>query len=123
MHSKKYKFKRRNVNGEFKVEGHCIPYEAPCHDCSDDHDHNNHRLNLAGLKDHLNYKLLTMSDCELVIHTTIGTHTHQEKGKIYNVGIDFIEIKNHNDQIITILKDKISHITVEEDCKYDDEDK
>ena len=92
----------------FTNGGCSIPYQVPYHHCGD-----HFRINLAGLTDNLNFQLLKMDKCELEIVTTDGT----ESGKTYNAGIDFIEIRNDEDQIITILKDKINRISRVKDCK------
>ena len=98
------------IRNHFTICGCSIPYQVPCHHCEDQF-----HINLAGLTDNLNFQLLKMEGCELEIDTTVGTHTRTERGKIHNVGIDFIEIQNDNGQIVTLLKDKINHIRRAED--------
>lgn len=64
-------------------------------------------INLAGLKDNLNYKLLINRHCYLEI-TTFGHY--KIKGKTHHIGIDFVDINVDDDQIVTVLKDKIDYI-------------
>lgn len=73
----------------------------PCRDC-----HNDIRLNLAGLTDNLNFKLLSLEDRKVEVDTSCT----KEKGIIEDVGIDYIELKNKRKKNVIILKDKIDHI-------------
>ncbi|KOP80561.1 hypothetical protein AMS59_04040 [Lysinibacillus sp. FJAT-14745] len=69
-------------------------------------------LNLAGLTDNLNYELLRYKGQKAEIETVFCTI---ECGVICNIGIDFIEIKEQDGAIVTILKDKISRIYLSTD--------
>lgn len=73
--------------------------------CDDCHDFFN--INFAGLRDNLNFKLLENYKCRLSVELVAGRPI---KGKTCNVGIDFIDIKRDDGKIVTILKDKVSHI-------------
>ncbi|RLL43848.1 hypothetical protein D8M04_13140 [Oceanobacillus piezotolerans] len=109
-HKHKKEKKRKYKVDQFTVEGCKIPYQLPCKDCK-----NHFRLNLAGLTENLNFQLLQEKDCKLEI--MVGPNQDTEIGRIYNVGIDFIEIKNDDDKIITILKNKIVNIQREQSCQ------
>lgn len=69
-------------------------------------------ITLAGLMDNLNFKLLKNRNCPLKVATEGGC---QFTGKTCNVGIDYIDIKDRHGKVVTILKDKLSHI--EWECK------
>lgn len=73
----------------------------PCRDC-----HDNIRLNLAGLTDNLNFKLIKSENRHVEVHTPCAI----EKGKIEQVGIDYIELANEKKQNMILLKDKINYI-------------
>lgn len=87
---------------EFENDGCKVPVKFPCERCED-----NFRVNLAGLTRNLNFNLLNSKGCKVEIETTSGL---QERGKIFDVGIDFIELKKENGDIVTILKDNIDEI-------------
>ncbi len=99
--------KRRECHCDtyFRKEKRIIPVSFPCCDCDD-----RVRLNLAGLTGNLNFQLLKSVGCDVEIDTTISAGENKERGKIYNVGIDFIELKKENGTLVTILKDKVSQI-------------
>ncbi|WP_460010637.1 hypothetical protein [Lysinibacillus sp. CTST325] len=59
------------------------------------------------MKDNLNYELLRYKGQKAEIETVFGT---MERGVLCNFGIDFIDIKEQDGAIVTILKDKISKI-------------
>ncbi|MGM9948712.1 MAG: hypothetical protein ACI33P_01235, partial [Lysinibacillus sp.] len=81
-------------------------------DCRDFFD-----VDLSGLTDNLNFKLLTCKDCKLEMKTMDGC---KKKGKTDHVGIDFVDIKDANDHIVTFLKDKIVSIDwLSKACKPD----
>jgi hypothetical protein len=86
-------------------EGCKIPAYFPQCDC-------NHliEINLAGLTGNLNFLLLKFEGNDVEIDTILGDEIKKERGKIYNVGIDFIELKTENGMIVSILKDKIGQI-------------
>lgn len=72
-------------------------------------------VNLAGLTDHVNYKLVKYRKIPVKL-TAINGYTLT--GKTYQVGIDYVEIKKENDTIVTILKDKIDRIKwLKETCE------
>ncbi|HWL11882.1 MAG TPA: hypothetical protein VNQ57_02750 [Ureibacillus sp.] len=66
-------------------------------------------LNLAGLTDNLNYKLLSKRHNKIQIGTIGGKRFN---GKIKQVGIDYLDLNVDCDLIATILKDKIKHIKI-----------
>lgn len=87
----------------------CKPHHHKHHGCS--HCQHHHcschlHLNLSGLKDNLNYKLLRNHQCPIEIGT-IGRRKFM--GKTKHVGIDFVDIER-NGQMTTILKDKMEYI-------------
>ncbi len=78
-----------------------------CHICTDRCDCDKlFRINLAGLRGNLNYKLLENRNRIVEI---ITTGRFKLRGKTHRIGIDFVELEC-SDKIITILKDKIDHI-------------
>ena len=114
------KFFRRRRNKEkdccegpyFMNHGHLIPVHLPC--C---HGNDDFRLNLAGLTGNVNFKLSSFVGCDVEINTTFGTTKMKERGKICGVGIDFIDLKNENGMVVTILKDRVSQIRwLDDDC-------
>ena len=64
-------------------------------------------LNLAGLTDNLNYKLISKRLRPIEIGTIGGESYH---GKTKHVGIDYVEIQDKHASIVTILKSKIKFI-------------
>jgi hypothetical protein len=50
-------------------------------------------INLAGLTGNLNFLLLKFEGNDVEIDIILGDEIKKERGKIYNVGIDFIELK------------------------------
>jgi hypothetical protein len=86
----------------------------PCRDC-----HDNIRLNLAGLTDNLNFKLMKSKNQHVEVHTPCAA----EKGEIEQVGIDYIELTNEKKQNLIILKDKINYIHLLDKEKKDHIDK
>lgn len=84
-----------------------IPVHYPCNDCVDCGEF--FEINLAGLTDSVNFELVKYKDHEVEIETTT-CKDNKVSGKIYKVGIDFIELLKDNGRIVTILKDKISQI-------------
>lgn len=83
--------------------------------CRDD---NHLCLNVSGLTDNLNFQLLRFKDCEVEIETILGSTGNKVRGKVRDVGIDFIEIEEEKGKIVTILKDKVSQIHwIDEKCK------
>ncbi|SOC14983.1 hypothetical protein SAMN05880501_10815 [Ureibacillus xyleni] len=70
-------------------------------------------VNLAGLTDNLNFKLLKFRKIPVKMTATNG---FQLKGFTHHVGIDFVDIKKENGTIVRILKDKIAHIKWMKDC-------
>jgi len=92
----------------FLKERFLIPVRFPYLDCEDCGDF--FEINLAGLTDNLNFELVKFKGQEVEIETTLCSEENKISGKIYNVGIDFIELLNDHGRIVTILKDKISHI-------------
>lgn len=106
MSSKRSKDKKskksENQSNTYLRKGSCkIPVQIPCPDCNDFFD-----INLAGLTENLNFQLLRFEDSDIEIDTASGS----VKGRICKVGIDFIEIKEKDGIIVTILKDKIIQI-------------
>ena len=96
----------------FRKDGCRIPVSFPCCDCNDPF-----RLNLAGLTENFNFQLLRSEGCDVEIDITFGATENKERGKIYNVGIDFIDLKKENGSIVTILKDKVSQIRwLDDEC-------
>ena len=104
-HCDEYKWNRES---HFWGERFSIPVHYPNHDCEDCGDF--FEINLAGLTDNLNFELVKCKGQEVEIETTFCSEENKISGKIYNVGIDFIELLNDHGRIVTILKDKISHI-------------
>lgn len=78
-----------------------IPVKYPYCDCS-----RYKRLSLAGLTDNINFRLLKNAGREVEIETTF----RMEKGRIYDIGTDYVEIKEENGLIVTMLKENIRHI-------------
>ena len=75
------------------------------------------QVDFSGLTDNLNFKLLKGKDCKLEMNTIDG---RRRKGKTDHVGIDFVDIKNDHDDIVTVLKDKIVWIDwLSQDCRSD----
>ncbi len=73
--------------------------------------------NFAGLTDNLNYKLLSRKACELEMKTMDGS---RKRGKTDHVGIDYVDMKDAHDHIVTFLKDKIVSIDwLSKDCRPD----
>ncbi len=66
-------------------------------------------LNLAGLTDSLNFKLLSKRRRPIEIGTIMGASFH---GKSKYVGIDYLDIKENDSTVVTILKDKIKFIKI-----------
>ena len=65
----------------------------------------------------LNFQLLKSEGCNVEIDTASCDNMNKQRGKIFNIGIDFIELKKENDVIVTILRDKISQIIwLDNDC-------
>ncbi|WP_144549568.1 hypothetical protein [Peribacillus simplex] len=115
--SKSKKRKKRDCHSDthFKKDGCKI--HAKFTSCRDD---NTLCLNLAGLTENLNFQLVRFKDCVVEIDTIFGVAENKVRGKICNVGIDFLEIKKENGTIVTILKDKVSQIRwLDEKCRTD----
>lgn len=75
------------------------------------------QVNFSGLTNNLNYKLLKHKGCELEMNTIDG---RRKKRKTDHIGIDFVDIKNENGHIVTVLKDKIVSIDwLSRDCSPD----
>jgi hypothetical protein len=92
----------------FLKERFLIPVHHPYsdfEDCGDFFD-----INLAGLTDSANFELVKFIGRKVEIETTSCTEGNKIRGKIYNVGIDFIELLKENGRIVMILKDNISQI-------------
>ena len=104
-HCDEYKW---NQEPHFLEGGFSIPIHYPNLDCEDCGDF--FEINLAGLTDSANFRLVKYIGRNVEIETTSRTEGNIISGKIYNVGIDFIEILADNGKFIMILKDKISQI-------------
>ena len=83
---------RRNVRRKNRDSFHC--------DCRDFFD-----VDLSGSTDNLNFKLLVLKDCKVEIKTMEGS---MKQGKTDHAGIDFVDVKDADDHIVTFLKDKIA---------------
>lgn len=88
-----------------------------CHKCSKKknvlkyyhcHCHQKIQLNLSGLTDNLNFQLLSNPKNNIVIQT-ISPDTNIE-GKVYRIGIDYIDVQKKKGEIVTVWKDKIRKI-------------
>ena len=66
-----------------------------------------HRINVAGLRNKLNRKLKRCQNCEFDMRTVAGS---KKRGKTHHLGIDFIDLKERNGNIVTVLRDKIDNI-------------
>ena len=76
-----------------------------------------HRINVAGLRNDLNRKLERSRNCEFDMRTVAGS---KKRGKTHQLGIDFVDLKERNGRIVTVLRDKIDHINwLDRKCKCD----
>ena len=76
-----------------------------------------HRINFAGLRNDFNQKLRKCKNCEFDMRTVAGS---RKRGKTHQLGIDFVDLKERNGRIVTVLRDKIDHINwLDKNCKCD----
>lgn len=98
----------RNQNHPIMKGRYRIPVHFPRFDCVDCGHF--FEINLAGLTDSMNFKLIELKGHEVEIETTLCAEDNKIKGEIHNIGIDYIDLLKENGVIVTILKDKISQI-------------
>ena len=74
-----------------------------------------HRINFAGLKNHVNRKLNQCKHCEFEITTT---GCSKKRGKTKQLGIDFVDMKEKNGKVVTVLRDKVQYFNwSDKSCK------
>ncbi|GEM_PF-6455949 len=103
----KKKQKEQKQHGSIIEKDGCkIEFSLPCYQCKTDL-----HLNLAGLTDNLNFQLLQakLKGSPVIVETNFG----QEKGKVKNIGIDYVELKQKDEEIIMILKSQIKCIHIQ----------
>lgn len=83
----------------------CRHHCRECH-CSPFH------LRLAGLQGNLNFQLFRFKGCPVTIELECKEGKINEvKGKICNVGTDFVDILQDNKTVVTVLLNRICKIT------------
>ena len=65
-----------------------------------------HRINTAGMKNNVNRKLNRCRNCEFDV-TTVGCS--KKRGKVNQLGIDYVDIKERKGDIVTVLRDKVHY--------------
>lgn len=66
------------------------------------------KLNVSRLTDNLNFQLISHHKRKVLIETLAPMIV--VKGRIYRIGVDYLDIKQKDGQIVTVLKDKIKKI-------------
>jgi len=89
--------------------GHCHSLLFPRHGCCDDRI----RLRLGGLHDTLGFRLMRAHGCDVEIETG---DNQKVKGTVCSAGADFVDIRQKNKTIVTLLRHEIKQIHWKDDC-------
>lgn len=103
-------------NGFLVQKACCVPVSCPPIIC-DERIH----LRLAGLTGNLNFQLFRMKGCPVEIEVECrqggdGAGKETVKGIICNAGTDFVDIKQANNTVVTLMVEKIRLIKWTDPC-------
>lgn len=74
------------------------------------------RLRLSGLTHNLAFELLRGKGCKVEVDVECGGQVKTIKGKIYNAGTDFVDIRKEDNTVVTVLHANIRCIKWPDPC-------